>query len=111
MKYHYIYKITNTVNGMFYIGAHSTNNIMDGYMGSGVLITKAIEYHGKEFFEMVIIKNCKSVSNKWYWERQLITKTIVKDPNCYNLITGGKRRTKNTFKVRAKTKNCQELLK
>jgi len=110
IKFHYIYKITNLINGMYYIGAHSTNNIMDNYMGSGVLIRLAIEHYGKHNFEMVIIKNCISTKNKWYWERRIITRAIIKDPQCYNLITGGKRKSKNTFKVNAKTKNCKELL-
>ena len=111
MKYHYIYKITNIITFHYYYGAHSTNDLLDGYMGSGVLIKKAIKYYGIDNFEMVMIKSCNSVKNKWYCERKIITKEIVKNPNCYNLITGGKRKTKNTFKVKAKTKSCKELLK
>lgn len=34
-QYHYFYKITNKVNGHFYYGIHSTNDLNDGYMGSG----------------------------------------------------------------------------
>lgn len=37
---HYIYKITNVINGKGYIGKHSTNNINDGYFGSGVACEK-----------------------------------------------------------------------
>ena len=42
-RYFYFYKITNNKNGKYYYGVHSTNDLNDGYMGSGVGIKRAIE--------------------------------------------------------------------
>jgi hypothetical protein len=39
MKKHYIlYETTNNINGMKYRGIHSTDNLQDGYLGSGRLL-------------------------------------------------------------------------
>jgi hypothetical protein len=38
-----IYKITNNINGRYYIGRHATKNINDDYMGSGKAIKGMLE--------------------------------------------------------------------
>lgn len=51
----YIYEIKNNINGKTYFGKHSTNNINDGYMGSGTLLKRAKTKYGKNNFEKIII--------------------------------------------------------
>ena len=81
-----IYKIINKINGKTYTGMHKTDNLEDGYMGSGKLIRKAIEKHGLENFEKEILHifdNEEDMKNK---EKEL----VVLGEMSYNLCPGGK---------------------
>lgn len=88
-KYHYGYKITNKQSGKYYYGVHSTDNLEDGYFGSGIALRKAIQKEGKEFFSKEIVKTFKSRQEALDWERELVTESLISDKNCYNLKTGG----------------------
>ena len=81
-----IYKIINKLNGKYYIGMHKTNNLNDGYMGSGHLIKRAIKKHGIENFEKEILHifdNEKDMKDK---EKEL----VILDEMSYNICEGGK---------------------
>ncbi len=86
--YHFVYKTTNTINGKFYIGKHSTKNIEDGYLGSGRSIRDAIIKYGKENFEKEIIGFCANVKEAYELEEQLL-KPIWDKCICYNRSCGG----------------------
>ena len=47
-RYHVLYRTTCTVTGKFYLGIHSTDDIDDGYLGSGLYLQRSVEKHGRE---------------------------------------------------------------
>ena len=51
IKMHYfIYKTINITNDKFYIGVHKTDDLNDGYIGSGKYLNRAIAKYGIEKF-------------------------------------------------------------
>lgn len=84
--YFCIYKITNLINGKFYIGAHKTKNLNDDYFGSGVGIKRAVKKHGKKFFVKEIIEFLPSEEEMYRKEKEL----VVLGEESYNMTLGGK---------------------
>ena len=84
---HYlIYKITHRDSGMYYIGAHKTNDINDGYMGSGKYINLAVEHYGIENFDKEILFDFLTEDEMWKKEEELVD---FKDKMSYNMMEGG----------------------
>lgn len=88
MKYT-IYKTTNLLNGMFYIGKHQTEDINDSYLGSGVYLQRAISKYGKENFKKEILYIFETEEEMNAKEREIVNETLLNDPLCYNLMLGG----------------------
>ncbi len=87
--HHYIYQITNLINGKIYVGKHSTENLDDGYMGSGKLLNHAINKHGIENFRKHIVTMCETSEEAFDVERQIVNEQFVAAENTYNLTVGG----------------------
>lgn len=88
-KYHYFYKITNLINEHYYYGIHSTNNLNDGYFGSGHRLKLAIKQYGKENFKKEILKFFDSREQCSEYESLVVNENCVFDIDCYNLKRGG----------------------
>lgn len=88
-KYHYFYKITNNLNGHFYYGVHNTNNLDDGYMGSGKRLHYAYKKYGIENFTKEILKYFNTTKEAFEYEAEVVNENLVKDDNCYNIRYGG----------------------
>jgi len=85
-----VYKITNLINGRYYIGRHATKNVNDSYMGSGIAIRNAIEKYGIENFKKEIIAEAESREELWELEKRIVNETVVSDEKSYNMAYGGK---------------------
>jgi hypothetical protein len=68
---------------------HSTNNLEDGYIGSGTYLWHSIKKHGRENFKLEILEFCSDREILKIRETELITEDLLKDPMCMNLKTGG----------------------
>lgn len=86
--YNYIYLITNTLNGKIYVGKHSTDNLNDGYMGSGVAINNAYKKYGAEHFSKKILAYADTEEKLNWFERFYIKKYHARTKG-YNLTDGG----------------------
>lgn len=84
-----IYRVTNLVNGKFYIGKHQTIHPLDGYFGSGKALLAAIRQYGKENFVKEILFDFDTEQDMNLKEKELVTESLVNDPMAYNMAVGG----------------------
>jgi len=101
-----IYKTTNIINGKYYIGKDINNS--SHYLGSGILLKKAIKKYGKENFIKEILEYCESSDvldeREKFWIEELNSINLG-----YNLTTGGT--GGDTFTNNINKNNIREKLK
>lgn len=88
-KYHFIYKTTNLLSGKYYIGMHSTNNLNDGYLGSGKRLRYSINKYGKENHIIEILEFFDTREELVKREKEIVNLNEISKKDCINLKVGG----------------------
>jgi len=88
-KFHFIYKTTNLLSGKYYIGMHSTDNLEDGYLGSGKRLRYSINKYGVENHEREILEFVESRDELKKREKEIVNLNEIAKEECMNLIVGG----------------------
>ena len=90
--YGFVYITTNHVNGKQYIGQrkYDKQGKWKEYLGSGIILSRAIEKYGLENFSKEIIEECKTKKilndREIYWINYY---NAVESDNFYNIASGG----------------------
>lgn len=107
-----LYRTTCLVTGKIYYGVHGTNNIDDGYLGSGKFLLLAIKKYGKENFVRQIVHIFEERDIAYALEKEVVDQKFILRRDVYNCNFGGKgggfpmtkearrrasRKTRNTF--------------
>lgn len=93
VPHHYIYQITNNLNGKIYIGRRSspTPPEEDDYMGSGTGLWRAYRKHGQENFTKEILHTVSTFAELCALEAIIVNSDWLKSNygKVYNMTTGG----------------------
>ena len=84
-----IYQITNKINNKIYIGVHKATDPNDNYMGSGLLIKRAIKKHGTDNFTKEILFEYDDKEDAYLKEAEIVNEDFITNSNSYNLKIGG----------------------
>jgi len=77
------------VNAKIYVGVHKTKDLNDGYMGSGKVISAAIQKHGAENFKKDILEYFDTSEAMYAREKEVVTDEFLLREDTYNLRRGG----------------------
>jgi len=88
-KYHFIYKTTNLLTGKYYIGMHSTDDLEDGYLGSGKRLRYSIRKYGEQNHQREIVEFVDTREELKSREKEIVSLDEIAKENCMNLMEGG----------------------
>jgi len=84
-----VYQTRNRLNDKIYIGCHATDNAEDDYLGSGVVLKRAIAKYGRSAFEKKVLYIFHTPEEMFKKERELVSRLFLEREDTYNLAEGG----------------------
>lgn len=88
-RYHVLYKTTCIATGSYYVGIHSTNDLKDGYQGSGKILLASIRKYGRKNHYTEVMQMTTSREELLLLEKTVVNDQMLSDPRCMNLVVGG----------------------
>ena len=88
-RFHYFYKIVNNINQKYYYGIHTTDDIFDGYSGSGILLKQVYKKYGRENCTKYILGFFEDRKSLLDYEKYIVNYEVLENTDCYNIILGG----------------------
>jgi len=87
--FYIVYKTTNIVNGKIYVGIHKQEDeIFDGYLGSGVVLSDAILKYGEANFIRETLFVYHSLEEARQKEKEIVNEDFCKRTDTYNISIG-----------------------
>lgn len=84
----FLYETRNLKTGKIYVGVHN-GDPNDSYLGSGVLLTRAIKKYGKQEFSRIILEVFDNEEDAYLRERQIVNEQFIARDDTYNVMLGG----------------------
>jgi len=103
-KYNYTYVTINLINVKKYIGDHTTDDLDDGYLGSGIALQRAIKKYDKTQFKKEILEFFDTKQEAFNAQEKWINEYNTLVPNGYNISLKGGHQCKNSISEETKKK-------
>lgn len=87
MTHFIVYRTTHIPTGRFYVGRHVTDNLDDGYLGSGTIISNMKKKYPREEFIREVLHTCDTFDGMIQQECDVIEE-VLDEPLCMNLVLG-----------------------
>lgn len=88
--YHIFYVVINRLSNKVYFGVHSSEQIYDAYLGSGLAIKNVIKKYGIENFYRINLVYFETPELGFDFEGLVVDEDLVRSGTTYNLTPGGR---------------------